>query len=134
MTSQFFILVIDKNQKVNEIVTKDGKEIGNMKKLSQLLIIEKNHHPFILINCHFEGRPERQDIRIEQFKKCCQFAQDCITKYNLEHRLFIAGDFNEPQQNDISELYLPAVPFKFKLFNTKSDYTSNLRYQKNTIL
>ncbi len=115
----------------NELVVRDGQEIGNIKKLSQLLVIEKNHHSFILINCHFEGRPDRQDLRIEQFKKCCHVAQDCITKYDLDNRILIGGDFNEPKEKDISKLYLPIIPFNFKLLNTKSDYTSNLRYQKN---
>ena len=115
----------------NHIIQKNGKEVGNIKKISQLLIIEKNHHPFIVINCHFEGRPERQDIRIEQFKHCCQIAQNCITQYDLEHRLLIGGDFNEPKEKDIQKLYLSKIPFNLKLLNVKPDYTSNLRYQKN---
>ena len=115
----------------NNCLNQPGVVRGNVKKMSQILIVEKNHHPLILINCHFEGRPDRQDLRIAQFKECCHVAQNCITKYNLEHRLLIGGDFNEPKQKDILKLYLSEVPFNLKLLNIKSDYTSNLRYQKN---
>lgn len=115
----------------NDLTMKDEVELGNIKKLSQILIIEKNHHPLILINCHLEGSPEKQDLRIAQFKHCCQVAQNCITKYNLENRLLIGGDFNDPSQKDISTKYLSDIPFKLKLLNTKPEYTSNLRFQKN---
>ena len=115
----------------NHLTIENGIEIGNVKKLSQILIVEKNHHPFILINCHFEGRPERQDLRVGQFKHCCQIAQNCITKFNLENRLLIGGDFNEPSQNSICDKYLSEIPFKLKLLNTKLEYTSNLRFQKD---
>lgn len=116
----------------NHLTIKDEIEIGNIKKLSQILIVEKNHHPFILINCHLEGSPDKQDLRIAQFKHCCQIAQNCITKFNLENRLLIGGDFNDPSQNDICDKYLSDIPFKLKLLNTKSEYTSNLRFQKNS--
>lgn len=116
----------------NHITIKDEVEIGNIKKLSQILIVEKNHRPLILINCHFEGNPDRQDLRIAQFKHCCHIAQNCITKYNLESRILIGGDFNEPSQTDICQKYLSKeTPFKLKLLNTNTGYTSNLRFQRN---
>ena len=115
----------------NDIVVENGEEIGNLKKMSQLLVIEKNHHHLILINCHFEGRPDRQDLRIAQFQKCCSIAQNCITRYNLENRILIGGDFNEPSQTDIENLFIKSVPFNLKLLNQKKEYTSNLKYQKD---
>ena len=69
-------------------------------------------------------------MRIAQFKHCCQIAQNCITKFNLENRLLIEVIY-DPSQTDICNKYLSDIPFKLKLLNTKPEYTSNLRFQKD---
>ena len=124
----------DKKKKEEEKEEKEKKEKEpNQKKVGQLLLIKKNNKYFLLINCHFDGHPPFQDIRLEQFKHSIQSAIYNIKVNNIDGEIILAGDFNEPFQEDITTKYIKYInkEIEMKLMNESTDFTSHSKYNLN---
>ena len=64
-------------------------------------------------NCSQKQTIFKLKQRIAQFKHCCQIAQNCITKYNLENRL-LAHNSNKGAKS--TKGYKWELVFKKKFF------------------
>lgn len=112
------------------LVFVDNIEIANKKKLSQLLVIQNRDNYIILINCHFEGRPNLPDIRLKQFEYCLSVAKNIRKKLNKQTYIIIGGDFNESNTDIIKDKYITNKLFDLKLYNQSKENTSFSRFEK----